>query len=103
VNQLWTPGAAGPLDQFVDRLHRRVEQFAEKHGLEEASVEVELGDGGLLPVRAISADPGFGFVTLCPHGDEPEELIVPIGYIRQIRVAAPEPERARFGFSVPAA
>jgi hypothetical protein len=102
VAELWTPGAAGPLDQFVDRLYRRVGEFARAHGLEEASVEVELGDGALLPVKTISAEPGFGFVTLSPHGEEPEELVVPIGYIRQIRIAAPEPARERFGFSVTA-
>ena len=101
--ELWLPGAAGPLDQFVERLHRRVEEFARANGLEEAAVEVELPDGALLPVRAISPEPGFGFVTLCLHADEPEELIVPIGALRQIRLAAPEPARARFGFSLPAA
>lgn len=98
--ELWTPGAAGPLDQFVERLHRRVEQFARDQGLTEAAVEFELADGALLSVKSISADPGFGFVTLSPHSDEPEELVVPIGAVRQIRIAAPEPARARFGFSV---
>jgi hypothetical protein len=99
VGELWTPGTTGPLDQFVERLHRRIEQFAQANGLDEASVEVELGDGALLPVRSISAEPGFGFVTLCPHGEEPEELVVPVGYIRQIRLGVPEPARDRFGFS----
>ena len=98
--ELWTPGAAGPLDQFVERLHRRVEAFAQAHGLPEAAVEFELADGALLVVRSISAEPGFGFVTLTPHGEEPEELVVPIGAIRQIRIAKPEPARSRFGFSV---
>ena len=101
--QVWTPGAAGPLDQFVERLHRRVAEFASKHGLDEASVEVELADGGLIAVSAISAEPGYGFITLCPHGEEPEELIVPIGAVREIRLGAPEPARSRFGFSVPSA
>ena len=101
MSQLWTPGTTGPLDQFVERLHRRVEQFAQEHELEQAAVEVELGDGALLLVKAISADPGFGFVTLTPYAEEPEELIVPVGYIRQIRLGVPEPNRARFGFSVP--
>jgi hypothetical protein len=104
VTELWIPGAAGPLQEFVDRLHRRVEDFAQRRGLEEAAVEVELVDGALFSVKAISAEPGFGFVTLCPHpeeGDEQEELIVPVGAIRQITLGAPEPERARFGFSLP--
>lgn len=98
---LWIPGAAGPLDQLVERLHRRVAKFARKHGLEEAAVEVELSDGALILVAEISPEPGFGFVTLTPHGDEPQELIVPIGSIRQFVIGPPEPARARFGFSVP--
>ena len=98
---VWIPGAAGPLDQFVDRLHRRIADFASKHGLEEAAVEVELSDGALLPVSMIFAEPGFGFITLSLHGDEPEELVIPIGVIRQVRLGPPEPERARFGFSLP--
>ncbi len=99
--ELWIPGAAGPLDQLVERLHRRIAEFAQKHGLDEAAVEVELSDGALIPVASISAEPGFGFVTLCPHGEEPQELVVPIGSIKQIVLGAPEPARSRFGFSVP--
>lgn len=101
VPELWIPGAAGPLDQLVERLHRRVAEFAQKHGLAEAAVEVELADGALIQVASISPEPGFGFVTLCPHGDEPQELIVPIGSIKQIVLGAPEPARSRFGFSLP--
>ena len=55
-------------------------------------------------MTSVSAEPGFGFVTLTPHVAEPgeaEELIVPIGAIRQIRLSVPEPARDRFGFSVP--
>ena len=98
--EVWVPGAAGPLDQFVERLHRRVADFARKHGLAEAAVEVELSDGALISVSAISAEPGYGFITLCPHGEEPEELIVPIGAVRQLRLGVPEPQHSRFGFSV---
>lgn len=99
--ELWIPGAAGPLDQLVERLHRRIAEFAQKHGLDQAAVEVELSDGALIPVASISAEPGFGFVTLCPHGEEPQELVVPIGSIKQIVLGAPEPARSRFGFSLP--
>ena len=99
VPERWVPGAVGPLDQLVERLHRRIAEFAEKHGLDEA--EVELSDGALIPVASISPEPGFGFVTLSPHGDEPQELVVPIGSIKQIVLGAPEPARSRFGFSVP--
>jgi hypothetical protein len=99
--EVWVPGAAGPLDQLVERLHRRIAEFARKHDLPDTAVEVELLDGALISVSAISAEPGYGFITLCPHGDEPEELIVPIGAIREIRLGVPEPARSRFGFSLP--
>ncbi len=101
--ELWVPGAAGPLDQFVERLLRCIATFARTHGIEQAAVEVEFPDGALVPVTAVSAEPGYGFVSLTPHveeADEPEELIVPIGAIRQIRLSVPEPARRRFGFSV---
>jgi hypothetical protein len=104
VPELWVPGAAGPLDQFVERLHRSIAAFAQKHGIEQAAVEIEFPDGALVPVTSVSAEPGYGFVTLTPHveePEEPEELIVPIGAIRQIRLSVPEPARHRFGFSVP--
>ena len=99
--ELWVPGTAGPLDQLVERLHRRIAEFARKHDLPEAAVEVELVDGALIPVGAISPEPGFGFITLSPHGDEPQELVVPIGSVKQFVIGAPEPARARFGFSLP--
>ena len=77
--ELWTPGMTGPLDELVDRIERRIESFRSEHGLERAGVSVELADGSLHRLASISAEPGFGFVTLCPHCDEgePEELIVP--------------------------
>ena len=101
--ELWTPGTSGPLDELVSRIVRRIEDFRAEHQLEQAGVSVELFDGSLHRLASISADPGFGFVTLCPHGDdgEPEELIVPVGAIRQIRIAAVENE-PRLGFSAPA-
>ena len=92
---------AGPLEELVGRIHRRIEAFAAEHGVE-AMVEVELADGALHRLRTISAEPGFGFVTLSPHpGDDgPQELIVPLGAIRQLTIGAAEPER-RIGFSIP--
>ena len=42
VPELWTPGMAGPLEDLVNRIHRRIEAFASEHGLEQAMVEVEL-------------------------------------------------------------
>jgi hypothetical protein len=91
---------AGPLEELVSRIHRRIEGFAAEHGVE-AMVEIELSDGALHRLESISSEPGFGFVTLRPHSDEgPQELIVPLGAIRQLTIGAAEPER-RIGFSLP--
>jgi hypothetical protein len=98
--ELWTPGMIGPLEEFVGRIHRRIESFAREHGVE-AMVEVELADGSLHRLKSISAEPGFGFVTFRPHSDaERYELIVPLGAVRQITITEVEPER-RIGFSLP--
>ena len=100
MSELWLPGAAGPLDQFVDKLQRQVEAFAREHGLASAAVEVELADGVTFEVASLSAEPGFRFLTLVPHGEEPEELIVPVGAVRRIAIGRAE-ERSRLGFSLP--
>jgi hypothetical protein len=93
---------AGPLEELVKRIHRRIDAFREEHGLAEVEVSVELLDGALHRLASLSAEPGFGFVTLCPHGEdgEPQELIVPLGAIREIRLGTAEAEQ-RLGFSVP--
>lgn len=100
--ELWTPGMAGPLEELVSRIIRRIESFRIEHALERAGVSVELADGSLHRLASISSDPGFGFVTLCPHCEagEPEELIVPLGAIREIRIASVEDEQ-RLGFAPP--
>ena len=92
----------GPLDDLVGRIHRRIEAFAREHGVE-AMVEAELADGSLHRLKSISPEPGYGFVTFCPHAgdDEPRELIVPLGSIRQLTIGAAEPEH-RVGFTLPA-
>jgi hypothetical protein len=92
---------AGPLEELVTRIHRRADRFKEQHGLAEVTVSVELADGALHRLASLSADPGFGFVTLCPHcGEgEPEEIIVPVGAIREVRIAADEPP-SQLGFSI---
>lgn len=93
---------AGPADELVGRIHRRIQSFAEEHGLEQAMVEAELSDGSLLRLQSLSAQPGYGFVTLVPHPEdgEPEELIVPLGAIRQLRLRRAEAE-SPVGFSLP--
>ena len=94
---------AGPLDDLVARILRRVEAFAADHELEQAMVEVELVDGALLRLATIRPDPGYGFLTLVPHGEEgePQELIVPVGAIRQLTLSRAEAE-SPFGFVPPA-
>ena len=101
--ELWTPGMMGPLDDLVARIHRRIESFAAEHALEQAMVEIELSDGALFRLESISAEPGYGFVTIVPHGEkgEPQELIVPLGAIRQLTLSRAEPE-SPVGFSLPA-
>ena len=64
------------------RLRNRIEAFAEEHG--HAVVEIELRDGSTHVVSSIEPEPGFGFVTLLPHGDEIVELIVPLGAFARI-------------------
>jgi hypothetical protein len=93
---------AGPLDDLVGRIHRRIESFAAEHGLEQAMVEAELTDGSLHRLATLSAEPGYGFLTLVPHAEEgePQELIVPIGAIRQLTLSRAEPE-SPVGFALP--
>jgi hypothetical protein len=101
--ELWIPGMAGPLDELVARIHRRIASFATEHELEQAEVEAELHDGALLRLSTISAEPGYGFITLVPHPEdgEPQELIVPLGAIRRLTLSRAEPE-SPIGFSLPA-
>jgi hypothetical protein len=93
---------AGPLDDLVARILRRVEAFATEHELAQAMVEVELPDGALLRLATIRPDPGYGFLTLVPHTDdgEPRELIVPVGAVRQLTLSRAEAE-SPLGFSLP--
>jgi hypothetical protein len=101
--ELWVPGFAGPLDDLVDRVHRQIERFADEAGVEQAFVEVELIDGVRYTVEALSAEPGYGFVTIRPHPDDdaPAEVIVPVGSIRRIELSGTVDRPARLGFSVP--
>ena len=87
--ELWTPGMTGPLDELVSRIERRIEGFRAEHGLERAGVSVELADGSLHRLASLSAEPGFGFVTLCPHCDEGE----PRGADRAARRDQGDPDR----------
>jgi hypothetical protein len=101
--ELWTPGMIGPLEELVKRILRRIDTFAAEHKVERVSVSVELADGALHRLASLSPEPGFGFITLCPHCEErqPEELIVPLGAIREIRIGVDGGEQ-QLGFSLPA-
>jgi hypothetical protein len=106
---LWIPGAQQPsMEDFVEGIQKQVRRFAEEHKVAEASMEVELYDGAVFHVRSLSPEPGFGFVTLCPYDeDDPTaevrtELIVPVGSLRRITLAASEAPHGQFGFAPPA-
>jgi hypothetical protein len=98
---LWTPGAAGPLDEFIGRINRIVESFAREHALEQAEVRVELADGSRHLLATATPEPGFGFFSFVPHrenGDEPRRLVIPIGAVKTIEVSAPQADPP-FGFT----
>lgn len=101
MSDLWIPGASGPLDDLVARVRLRIEAFAERTGAQPV-VEVELRDGSRATLRAIEAEPGFGFVALAPHGDDggEEEWIVPVAAVVRIVLRKAE-EREPFGFAAP--
>jgi hypothetical protein len=101
---LWVPGFAGPLDDLVERIHRRIERYREETGVKQAFVEVELVDGVRYAVESLAAEPGYGFVTIRPHPGEgtPALVIVPIGSIKRIELSAAAEERTQLGFSVAA-
>jgi hypothetical protein len=101
-SQIWTPGMAGPLDEFVARLARMVGAFAQEHDLEQAEVRIELVDGSRHVLATATAEPGFGFLSFTPHpedGNDPRRMIVPIGAVKTIEISAPDPA-SQFGFAV---
>ena len=101
--ELWVPGWAGPLDDLIERIHRRIEQFAADAEVDRAFVQVELADGVRYAIESLTPEPGYGFVTLRPHAadDVPDEVIVPVGSIRRIELSKAEDAPGRLGFSLP--
>ncbi len=95
MSELWVPGVGAP-EEFVRRLRNRIEAFAEEHGA--AVVEIELRDGSAHAVATIEPEPGFGFVTLVPHGEEDVELIVPLGAFARITLR-PRSDEHPLGFA----
>ncbi len=101
MSQIWTPGVAGPLDDLVQRLVRMVDRFAEEHGIERAEVCVELFDGSRHRLSSLSAEPGYGFLSLVPapeEGEPPRTLVVPIGAVKLVELSIADPEQP-FGFT----
>jgi hypothetical protein len=86
------------VEEFVTHLHRCIRSISE-----EPEVEVELADGSRVAVESISAEPGFGFVTLRPHptGEPPDAVVVPLAAIRRIEVSRAAQVEAPLGFSLP--
>jgi hypothetical protein len=53
---------------------------------------------------SLAPAPGFGFITIRQHkreDDEPDEVVVPVGFIRRIELSHAEEKVQRFGFSLP--
>jgi hypothetical protein len=101
--QIWTPGVAGPLEEFVARVTRMVGSFTQAHGLAEAEVRLELADGSRYLLASVAPEPGFGFFCLTPHiqaGEDPRQVVIPIGAVKLIEISVPDPERP-FGFAAP--
>jgi hypothetical protein len=94
LTELWLPG---PYGDFVDAMRRRIAAFAAEHGA--AVVEVELRDGSTFAVSALEPEPGAGFLTLVPHGDEPREIVVPLVSLARITLSAGDEEHP-LGFAV---
>jgi hypothetical protein len=102
VPELWVPGSAeASSEALVERLVSQIARFAAELPGGEAQVEIELRDGSTVPLESILPEPGFGFVTLRPHGDRREEIVVPVAAIGRLRIGPPE-EHPPFGFSRPA-
>jgi hypothetical protein len=93
------PGGGRALDRGLRRTRPPADR-ALRQGTPggEAQVEVELGDGSLLPLESIIPEPGFGFVTLRPHSRRREEIVIPVSAISRLRLSPPE-EHQPFGFS----
>jgi hypothetical protein len=89
------------MDDLVARIQLQIEAFTERTGAQPV-VQVELRDGSTAALRSLSAEPGFGFVTLSPHGEDDgeEEWIVPVAAVARLVLRKAE-ERESFGFSSP--
>ncbi len=102
---LWVPGIDGPHDALVEGILREIRRFADETGIEKPVVDVELSDTGRFCLDAISADPGYGFVTLRVHSEDddevPDVLIVPVASLRRIELRRAAEEQGPLGFTLP--
>jgi hypothetical protein len=104
--ELWTPVPHLPNDEFVERLHKAIANFAEATGVKKPLVEVELTDTSRFMLEHVDAEPGFGMVTLYvadARDDAPGALIVPLGSVRRFELRSAPDKPESFGFSVPPA
>jgi hypothetical protein len=103
VPELWVPGSAeASSDALVERVLSQIERFAKELPGGEVQVEIELRDGSVIPLESILAEPGYGFITLRPHGRRKEEIVIPVGAIARLQLGPPE-QHPPFGFSKPGA
>jgi hypothetical protein len=94
VTELWLPVP----DRDVARaVQLRIARFAERHGA--VIVELELRDGSRFTITSLDDEPGGGFLTLVPHGDQASEVIVPIASIARITLSAASDEHP-LGFAL---
>jgi hypothetical protein len=105
VAEPWIPGAS-PADEFVRRLYRQIKRFADERGVPQAVVRVRLRDGSQYDAGTILAEPGYGFVTICPaagskRGDAADQVIVPLTVVERIEILDAAEEPGRFGFTIP--
>ena len=92
---------AGPLEELVKRSTAASTRFASSTAWRRCRSVSSWWTGRCTGSRRSHPSPGFGFLTLCPHCDEgePEELIVPLGAVREIRLGVAEPPQ-KLGFSL---
>ena len=93
----------GPEGELVRRLNAVIAAFALDQRVPRALVHVEFADNARFTLHSLSAEPGFGFVTIVPHPedlpDTPGALVVPVASIKRIELDAVEEARAHLGFS----
>jgi hypothetical protein len=93
-----------PEQELVRRLNAVIAAFALDQRVARALVQVEFHDGSRFALHSISAEPGFGFVTIVPYAEDlpdvPGALVVPVGSIRRIELDRAGEDRGHLGFSV---